>query len=70
MTYTIEVTRKVFDDDLGASIEVRPDQDGLGLVNIIGGEDFGGDICLCPEMAILLADAIKATANELLKETA
>jgi len=70
MTYTLEVSRKIFDDDLGASIEVCPDKDGLGLVNIVGGEDFGGDISLCPEMALVLADAIRATALEMIKEAA
>ena len=64
-TYETEVTRKVFDNDLGVHIKVGPDRDGLGLVMIDGGADFGGPIILAPEMALVLAEAIAATAEEM-----
>ena len=65
--YEVETMRKVFDNELGAHIKVGPDADGLKLVEIEGGEDFGcGRITLDPRMALVLAGAIEATARELL----
>jgi hypothetical protein len=34
MTITTEVYRRIWDDAEGACIEIRPDQDGLGCVEI------------------------------------
>lgn len=63
--YEVEVSRRVCDNDNGGHIKVGPDCDGLGLVEIDGGEDFGGAIRLYPEMAIVLARAILAAAEEM-----
>ena len=64
--YEIEVERKVFDNENGAHIKVGPDRDGLGLIQIEGGDDFGKGLILAPELALVLAEAIAATAKEML----
>jgi hypothetical protein len=65
VSYEIEVTRKVFDNDLGAHVRVQPDVDGLGLVEIDGLEEYGGRICAAPQLAMHLARAIEACALEM-----
>lgn len=64
--YEIETFRKVFDNENGASIKIGPDTDGLGLIEIDGGEDFGRGVRVSPEMALVLAEAIKRAAQEML----
>lgn len=64
--YEIEVVRKVFDNEHGEHVKVGPDCDGLGLVEIDGGEHYGGCIRILPQHAILLAAAIEASAKEML----
>lgn len=64
-TYEIEVVRKVFDNDCGTHIKVCPDLDGIGLVEIDGGEDYGR-IVLAPAHALVLAEAIASAAKEMM----
>lgn len=54
MTYTTETHFKIFDDANGQALRVGPDADGLGLVAIEGGSDYGR-LVLPPEMARQLA---------------
>ena len=35
MPYTVELFRKVYDDDTGACIQIGPDSDGLGCVEVM-----------------------------------
>jgi len=63
--FEIEVVRKVFDNEHGSHIKVGPDLDGLGLVEIDGGKDYGR-IVVPPKHAIWLAKAITATAEEMM----
>ena len=63
--YTIEVERKVFDNENGTHIKVRPSRNGLGLVEIDGGDEYGR-IVVPPAHALLLADAIAVAAKEML----
>lgn len=64
MTFEIEVMRKVFDNELGLCINVGPDADGLGIVEIDGGQEYGR-ICLPPQHALYLAKAIIDCAVEM-----
>lgn len=64
MSYEIEVVRKVFDNEIGKSIDVGPDKDGLGCIEIDGGEEWGR-IVIPPKHAIFLAKAINDCALEM-----
>lgn len=67
-SYEIETVRKVYDNAAGECISVGPDCDGLGLVEIDGGQHYGGCLRVPAEMALVLADAIKAAADDLLSK--
>lgn len=64
MTYEIEVMRKVFDNEIAKSIDVGPDKDGLGCIEIDGGDEYGR-LILQPQHALFLAKAITACALEM-----
>lgn len=64
MTYEIEVMRKVFDNAIGKSIDVGPDKDGLGCLEIDGGEEYGR-LVLQPQHALFLAKDITVCAVEM-----
>jgi hypothetical protein len=68
--YEVEIVRRVYDNVAGAYVEVGPDGDGLGIVEIrTSGKnvDHFGPIrfAIAPDMALALADAIKACAEEM-----
>jgi len=62
--YTIEVVRLVLDNEHGRSITVQRDRDGLGLLELDGGDEYGR-LILPPQMAVHLADAIRRAAVEM-----
>lgn len=64
MRYEIEVVRKVFDNVCGTHLKVQPDTDGLGLIEIDGGEEYGR-IVICPQHALFLSSAIEACAIDM-----
>ena len=45
----------------GAELKVRPDGDGLGLIEVDGGDHFGR-LVVTPEAAVALAPALVAVA--------
>lgn len=55
--YTLEREYKVYDDVNGAKLVVKPDGDGLGLIEIDGGDDYGR-LVLSSELAGIVAHAI------------
>lgn len=67
---TLETIRRVYDDDHGACIEVGPDGDSLGYVEIrTTGEsnvEFWGELRLTlpKEFALKLAEAIRLCAED------
>ena len=65
MSYEVETLRRVYDNDIGKHIEVRPDGDGLGLLEIDGKDEYGR-LVLSAEHAIVLAKAIHDCATEML----
>ncbi len=67
--YETDVVRVIHNNKSGASITVRPDRDGLGMVEVDGGDDFGR-LCLQPHMAKLLADAMDLCAQEEIQKAA
>lgn len=62
MSYTTEAHFKIFDDDNGHALRVGPDSDGLGLVEIDGGSDFGR-LIIPAEMARQLAGVLCGVAD-------
>ena len=54
--YSVETNIKIFNDKTGEKIEVGPDVDGLGLVQITVGTS---EIIISPEEALLLAQVIQ-----------
>lgn len=67
-TYSVDVSRKVWNNIGGESTEVKPDGDALGLVEVISREDTGKIVaqhCFAPAEARLVAQAMIDTANEL-----
>ncbi len=64
MSYTTETHRRVYDDKNGSFITVRPDCDGLGLIEIDGGKDYGR-VVLDADHAREVAKAILSCAQEL-----
>lgn len=64
--YSLEVLRRVYDDDSGAYIEVGPDRDGLDLVEV---RTTTKDTVMHPKQARLLAKALLACADELDHQT-
>lgn len=66
--FEIETMYHVYDNDHGQKISVGMDADSLGMVEIVGDEYFGGKnsrICIEPEMALKLAEAITRCAHDL-----
>ena len=64
MSFEIEVVRKVFDNEIGKHLKVQPDCDGLGLVEIDGGDEYGR-IVIQPQHALFLARAIEQCAIDM-----
>lgn len=64
MTYVTEVMRKVWDNEICKFIDVGPDKDGLGTLEIDGGDEYGR-ICLTPQHAVYLAKAILDCAADM-----
>jgi hypothetical protein len=62
--FETNVIRKIYDNDDGTSITVRPDTDGLGLVEVDGGDDYGR-VVMVPALAVKVAEAMKACALEI-----
>ena len=60
----IEVSRSIWNNKHGHKIVVKPDGDGLGLIDIIQ-EETKNIITLSTEEARLVAAAVLATADEL-----
>jgi hypothetical protein len=64
MAYSVELGRKIYDDDCGACIQVGPDRDGLGCVEIrtpdAASAEYFGDIrfIVSPQLAKLLGKAL------------
>lgn len=72
MSFSQEVVRRIYDDDEGVYIEVGPDSDGLGGIEIrttnTESKEFYGDIrCAIhsKEQAILISKAILAAAEDM-----
>jgi hypothetical protein len=67
---SVEVLRRVFDDKEGVFLEIGPDGDGLGCVEIRTTTDASRDwwgpvrISLGKEFAAKLAEALAAAAKE------
>jgi hypothetical protein len=69
--YTLENFYRVYDDKTGFYWEIRPDSDGLGLVEIAYYEEnrvFKKDIIMPPAVAFLVAEAVMKVANSLFVE--
>ena len=70
--YTVEITRKVFDDGFGYAVVIGEDPDGSGLVSIYYSEDgtkpYEGmrAIVIDPNMALLVATEIEKQARYLI----
>ena len=70
--YTVEITRKVYDDGLGFAVIVSEDPDGIGLVSIHYSEDGTTPpdgmrpIVIEPQMALLVATEIEKQARYLI----
>lgn len=64
MRITTEVFRRVYNDDNGEYIEIRPDRDSLGLVEI---QDPDGDrrMSFPPEVARAVAKAMLLLADDM-----
>lgn len=58
------VIRKVYDNMDGTSITVRSDVDGLGLVEVDGGAEYGR-IVMAPALAVEVAKAVQECASEI-----
>lgn len=61
MSFSAETVIQVWNDEHGDRVEVGPDRDGLGLVEIRSYTDdnqIGSRITLAPEQAVLIAEAI------------
>ena len=70
MPYTVELFRKIYDDDMGACIQIGPDSDGLGCVEVMtpdpaSKEHFGAIRFTVPKaLAALLGKALIDAAAE------
>ena len=64
MAYSVELSRRIYDDDYGACIQVGPDGDGLGCVEVrtpdAASKEHFGDIrfTVSPQLAKLLGKAM------------
>jgi len=74
--YTVEITRKVFDDGFGFAVIIGEDPDGSGLVSIHYSEDGTKPpegmraIFIDPNMALLVAAEIEKQARYLISREA
>ena len=71
--YELEVHRKVYDNQHGSNIIVRPDRDALGLVEIILEENgvlTKHAIIMDPEQALIVAKALSDCAQEIIEKNA
>jgi len=67
--YTMELIRKIWNDKTGESLEVGPDSDSNGLVEVRSRDDQGkimNRLSMTPEQALLVAEAIKACSLEII----
>lgn len=69
--YTIEIQYKVWDTENKQFIEIAPDADGFGCVEV--SQKHGGvvdriRITMPPEMALMVADAIKRLAEHMIEQ--
>lgn len=67
--YTLELCRQVWDDKHGERIEVSEDADGLDLVELVQVSAEGvrsNHFTIPPEQALLVAEAMRQCAGELL----
>lgn len=62
--YETDVVRIVHDNEHGTNIKIKPDSDGLGLVEVDGGADYGR-VVVAPALALHVAAAIRACAIEM-----
>jgi hypothetical protein len=66
----MELIRRIYDDNTGACIQVGPDGDALGLVQLrtpdsVSKENFGDvRLTLEPEMAVLVGNALLSAAAD------
>lgn len=72
MSFTVEVVRKVYDDENGVFIEIGPDCDGLGGIEVRTtdkeSKEYYGDVRLSihsKKQAVLIGNAILAAAEEM-----
>lgn len=73
MKFTLERSVKVYDDQCGSYREVRPDADGLWLVEIRDCDANGNELArmvMHPQAARLLAQALVEVAEHVEAETA
>ena len=70
MPYSVELIRRVYDDDHGACFEIGPDSDGLDCVQLrtpdATSKEYFGDvrIVVSAEMAALIGQALIDAAKE------
>jgi hypothetical protein len=68
MPAELETWRKIFHADYHQQIEVRPDQDCGGMVEVVQREDNGKEvarIAMSKESAVLVAAALVSCAGEI-----
>ncbi len=68
MVYNVEVTREIWDDEHGNCVEVGPDRDGLGMVEIRYRCDdgkIGARLAFPTDLARLVLQAMLVCADEL-----
>ncbi len=68
MGYSMETMREIWDDKYGDCVEVGPDRDALGMVEIRYKTDdgaIGSRLSFPPERARLVAQAMLVCADEL-----
>ena len=70
MPYSMELSRRVYDDEHGACFEIGPDSDGLDCVQLrtpdATSKEYFGDVrfTVPKEMAILIGQALIDAAKE------
>jgi hypothetical protein len=68
--YSMEQVVRIYNDENSDFYEVGPDPDGLGCVNIRynDGDKYSevSEVLCPPEMALLIAEAIKIVANNMI----
>lgn len=67
--FETDIQRVVHDNENGWNVKVLPDRDGLGLLEIEGGDEFGR-LMLPANMAVHVAKAVHDCARELLNRAA